>query len=70
MEENMLALKVKGMTCNHCVKSVKEALESVEGSQDVSVDLGSGIAKVDGKVDVNQLIAAVEEEGYSASAIA
>ena len=66
----MVALKVKGMTCNHCVKSVKEALESVSGSQDVSVDLGSGIARVDGQVDVDKLIAAVEEEGYSASALA
>ncbi len=66
----MVALKVKGMTCNHCVKSVKEALESVEGSQDVRVDLGSGIAKIDGQVELDKLIAAIEEEGYSASAIA
>lgn len=66
----MVALRVKGMTCNHCVKSVKEALESVDGSQSVSVDLSSGIAKIEGQVELDKLIAAVEEEGYSASAIA
>ncbi len=65
----MTALKVKGMTCGHCTKAVQEALEGVTGSEKVSVDLSSGIVKVEGQVNVEQLIAAVEEEGYSASAL-
>ena len=65
----MTALKVKGMTCGHCTKAVQEALEGVAGSEKVSVDLASGIAKVEGQASVEQLIAAVEEEGYSALAL-
>lgn len=65
----MTALKVKGMTCEHCSKAVQEALEGVTGSEKVSVDLASGIAKVEGQASIEQLIAAVEEEGYSASAL-
>lgn len=66
----MTALKVKGMTCGHCTKAVQEALEGVEGSKKVTVDLASGIAKVEGQANLEQLIAAVEEEGYSAAALA
>lgn len=65
----MTALKVKGMTCGHCQKAVQEALESVEGSENVSVDLASGIAKIGGTATAAELIAAVEEEGYSANAL-
>ena len=65
----MTALKVTGMTCGHCQKAVQEALESVEGSQDVNVDLTTGIAKIAGEVDANALVAAVEEEGYNATAL-
>ena len=46
----MTSLKVTGMTCGHCQKAVQEALESVEGSQNVSVDLETGIAKIEGTV--------------------
>ena len=64
----MTTLTVKGMTCGHCQKAVKEALEGVPGTQSVLVDLAAGAAQVEGDADVNALIAAVEEEGYSASA--
>ncbi|HHO55474.1 MAG TPA: copper chaperone [Trueperaceae bacterium] len=62
-----MTLKVEGMTCGHCKMAVKEALESVDGSENVSVDLEAGLATVDGNVDPQLLIAAVAEEGYKAS---
>ena len=37
----MPTVKVKGMSCQHCVKSVTEAMEKL-GAKDVSVDLLSG----------------------------
>ncbi len=63
----MKKLTITGMTCEHCQKAVKEALESVPGSQHVTVDLQSGLATVDGEADLTRLIAAVEEEGYQAA---
>lgn len=63
----MTELNITGMTCDHCQRAVKGALESVEGVQSASVDLDAGSAQVDGEAEVNALIAAVEEEGYQAA---
>ncbi len=61
----MIELKIEGMTCNHCRKSVQDALERIKGVEDVQVDLEAGLARVRGTADVGLLVAAVEEEGYS-----
>lgn len=62
-------LKIEGMSCNHCVLSVREALESVPGVEKASVDLAAGTAVVDhgDTVSSSQLTKAVEEEGYRAT---
>ena len=63
----MISLKVEGMTCNHCVMAVKNALESVAGTSDVKVDLQKGLATLNSSADIQELVAAVAEEGYKAS---
>lgn len=63
----MNELRIEGMTCSHCQKSVQQALESVEGSQAVQVYLETGLARVEGPADIKDLIAAVEAGGYQAS---
>ncbi|AQZ69534.1 Copper chaperone [[Actinomadura] parvosata subsp. kistnae] len=57
---------VKGMTCGHCVSSVKEEVGEVAGVTGVEVDLASGLLTVDsdGPVDPAKIVAAVEEAGY------
>jgi copper chaperone len=40
-------LKVKGMSCNHCVMSVTKALGKLEGLQNVKVDLQKGEVSFD-----------------------
>ena len=62
----MNKLTIEGMTCGHCQASVKSALESVPGVTSATVDLGPGSAQVEGDPDIQKLIRAVEEEGYSA----
>ncbi|MEW6656862.1 MAG: cation transporter [Aquificota bacterium] len=59
-------LKVEGMTCMHCVETVKKALYSVEGVSHVDVSLEEGIAKVRMEKDIpfSLLQSAVEEWGY------
>lgn len=61
-------LKVQGMSCEHCVNHVTEALQEVEGVTAVSVDLASGTAVVEHaeNVGVDQLKNAVAEYGYEA----
>lgn len=64
-----IELTVKGMTCDHCAKSVTNALKEVPGVSNASVALEPGHATVTGdNVDLARLIAAVAEEGYEASA--
>jgi len=40
---------VGGMTCNHCRENVENSIKSVEGVEDVSVDLTSGKVNITGK---------------------
>jgi copper chaperone len=40
----MKTVKVRGMSCGHCVRAVKKALEQIEGVSNVNVDLLTGEA--------------------------
>lgn len=40
----MPTIKVKGMSCQHCVASVTKALSDIAGISDVKVDLETGNA--------------------------
>ena len=64
----MTTLSITGMTCGHCKKAVEDALQGVAGVEKVSVDLDQGSASIEGKAELSQLIAAVLEEGYGATA--
>ena len=47
-------LKVKGMSCQHCVMSVTKALNRLEGIKNVQVDLARGEVQFDNtKAGVN-----------------
>lgn len=60
-------LNIEGMTCDHCVRAVKGALERTPGVEKAEVDLAAGSATVEGAADVQVMIQAVENEGYRAS---
>ncbi|NPB08192.1 MAG: heavy-metal-associated domain-containing protein [Aquificae bacterium] len=59
-------LKIEGMTCMHCVNTVRRALGEVEGVKEVSVSLEEGRAKVilEREVPPEELKKAVESWGY------
>ncbi|TMR25684.1 heavy-metal-associated domain-containing protein [Nonomuraea turkmeniaca] len=61
---------VKGMTCGHCVSSVKEEVGEVAGVSSVEVDLAGGVLTVnsDEPIDAARIAAAVEEAGYELAA--
>ena len=64
MEER--EFKVEGMTCMHCVNTVKKALSTIEGVSDVEVflDTGKVRVKLEKEVPFESLKQAVEEWGY------
>jgi copper chaperone len=56
---------VRGMTCGHCVSSVREEVSEVAGVENVDVDLASGRMVVTGAGFSDGAVkAAVEEAGY------
>jgi copper chaperone len=60
---------VEGMTCSHCVLSVREEVVEVAGVSAVDVDLGSGHMTVTGQdVDDDAIRQAVAEAGYEVAA--
>lgn len=66
----MIELEITGMSCEHCARAVKEALEAVNGVTRVeTVELESGRARVEGQVDAGVLVAAVTAVGYAAEPV-
>jgi copper chaperone len=60
---------VQGMTCAHCVASVREEVSEVVGVCAVDVDLSSGRLTVTGEnLDDRAISAAVAEAGYEVAA--
>lgn len=57
---------VVGMTCEHCMSSVREELEEIGAVTAVEVDLGTGTVSVTASepIGVERVRAAVEEAGY------
>ena len=63
----MTKLKIEGMTCNHCVKAVTEALGEVPGvDKVVEVSLEQKPGRGQRQRRQAALIAAVAEAGYEA----
>jgi copper chaperone len=50
----MTNVKVKGMSCQHCVMAVTKALKEIDGIQDVTVDLEKGEAAFSEAMPVNR----------------
>ena len=61
-------IKIEGMSCEHCVKHIREALEGLAGVKSAKVSLKDKSASVEHSPDLNPdaLKAAVAEAGYEA----
>lgn len=62
----MKKIKIKGMSCQHCVMAVTRALSAIDGIKNVRVDLQTGVAVYEevNPVDDNVVAAAVKKAGY------
>lgn len=61
-----LQLSISGATCASCVRTIENALSSVPGVENASMNLADHSAHVQGNVDPQALIDAVEAVGYGA----
>jgi len=67
-EENKMGsvLKVKGMSCQHCVMSVTKALSQLDGIKNVQVDLAKGEVRFDNTRSIisDQIQKVIQNAGY------
>ena len=61
-----LQLSVKGMSCQHCVKSVTNAVHALDPQATVQVDLAQGRVSVNTVLALDAVAKAISEEGYEA----
>ena len=62
------SIKIEGMMCGHCQATVDKAIRSVNGVQDVNVDLEGKQARVvfdPASVDLDTIKSAVTKAGYN-----
>lgn len=60
---------IEGMSCNHCVNHVKEALSNLKDSAKISVNLEEKYGLVETSSTDEEIKAVIEEEGYDVIAI-
>lgn len=60
---------VPDMSCEHCVKSITEAVQAASTGAQVNVDLATQTVAVVGATEGDRIEAAIREAGYSPSEI-
>ena len=61
----MESMKIKGMSCQHCVGSVKKALENIPGLSQITVNLDAAEATFENeKVAREEIRAAISKIGF------
>ncbi len=59
-------VNIKGMSCNHCVMAVSQALKQMSGVRAVDVDLENGKATIEHEkaMDMSRVKEIIEKAGY------
>lgn len=72
MSQNAITLSVQGMTCQHCERRVKKAIEALagEGAAQVSAAESRAVVAPANPVDPAALAEAVTKAGYPATVAA
>ena len=59
-----LNLKIDGMGCEHCIKSVREALEGINGVKVLDVKIGSAEVEEENDSILNKIREKLDDAGY------
>jgi copper chaperone len=57
-------IRIGGMSCQHCVKAVDQALRGLEGVERVEVSVGAAVLTTPQAPDMDQVRKVIEEEGF------
>ncbi len=62
----MTTIKIKGMSCNHCVTTITKVLNNIKGIKNVKVSLEKGEATFDEEkpVDMELIKQQIKKAGY------
>ena len=61
----MIELTLPTMTCGHCVRSVTETVQRVDGSARLVVDLPTHKVQIESQLPSQAFVQALTEEGYA-----
>ena len=68
--DQLAVIRIEGMHCHKCEKSIQKLLSGYPGVYEVEVDFNSGQASIlfdRGSVSVSQLMQAINDAGYQAT---
>lgn len=64
-----LTVSISGMSCGHCVASVKSALDQIDGVRVEDVEIGRAVVAYDpAKTSAEKIGEAIADEGYAVTA--
>ncbi|MCC7095883.1 MAG: heavy-metal-associated domain-containing protein [Thermomonas sp.] len=64
-----MLLNVENMSCQHCVNAVTRALQALDATARVEVDLASKQVRAHGQFSADAVIAALADADYTATLI-
>jgi len=64
VESGTRKVLIEGMTCNHCVATVTNTAQSINGVENIDVRLNENAAYIKGNFDMNLLITEIGNVGY------
>jgi copper chaperone len=65
-----IEFNVEGMSCQHCVSAVTNAIRERDAAANVRVDLAAGKVAVESSASVKTLKDAIDDAGYTVVAVA
>ena len=65
-----MLFKVEKMSCNHCVRAITGAIQARDPQAKVEADLANGTVRITGDVKAEDVVSAMQTEGYPARLIA
>lgn len=68
MSQTLQNFQVQGMTCQHCVRAVENAVQTLDAQATVTVDLSTGQVAVQSQQPREALAAAMSDAGYRVQA--
>lgn len=60
----MLTLKVDGMNCDHCKRTITTAIHAIDAQAGVQIDLAQGLVNINSRAAAESIKTAITESGF------